>query len=127
MAGQLPRACRSFRRWGLQSLLDLVFPHLPGEGVPVHSQRFCSAGERAVATAQNAGDEALLELVDGILELDALVHHFFDQSVEAFGNHARSRPVRRRYASRYFSRVLMITSSGRVGTGGCLFHLIASR
>ncbi len=77
--------------------------------------------------AQHPDDEALLELVDGVLELDALVHHLFDQFVEAFGDHASSRPVRRRYASMYFSRVFMTTSSGRDGTGGCLFHLIASR
>ncbi len=69
-----------------------------------------------------------LELPHGIFEMDALVDHLLDQPLQAVGNHqASSRPVRRRNASTYFSRVFSMTSSGREGTGGCLFQRMCSR
>jgi len=43
------------------------------------------------------------------------------------GHHSSSRPVRRRNASTYFSRVFSTTSSGSDGTGGCLFQRMCSR
>ena len=74
-------------------------------------------------------DEPLLELADRIVELDAAVDHLFDQALEPIADHGQSssRPVRRRNASTYFSRVFATTSSGSDGTGGCLFHRIRSR
>ncbi len=53
-------------------------------------------GQRTVAVTEDTGDEALLELVDRVLELDALVHHLFDEFVESLRDHASSWPVRRR-------------------------------
>jgi hypothetical protein len=62
-------------------------------------------------------------------ERDAAFEHRLDEAVEvlAHGYRASSRPVSRRYASRYFARVRSITSAGSEGTGGCLFHLMSSR
>ena len=72
-------------------------------------------------------DEALLELADGVVELDAVVDHLLDQALEPIADHdqSSSRPVRRWNASTYFSRVFATTSSGSDGTGGCLFQRIA--
>ena len=79
------------------------------------------------APTEDARDEALLEFVHGIVELDAFFDHFFHEPFETIGNHCSSWPVRRRNASTYFSRVLATTSAGREGTGGCLFQRMRSR
>ena len=54
-----------FRSASLRTFFDLVLAHLPREGIPVNAERFCGPGERSIAIAQDPGDEALLELVDG--------------------------------------------------------------
>src|SRR6185369_10055244 len=92
--------------------LDLVLPHLPGQRIAVHPQRTGGLREAARALSEDARDEALFELVNGIVELDAFVDHFLDEPFEAFADHCRSCPVRRRNASTYFSRVFSTTSSG---------------
>src|SRR5207245_1627347 len=99
------------------------------ERVAVHAQRAGGFRQAAVALAQHAGDEPLLEFADGIVELDAAVDHLLDKALEPIADHdgSSSRPVRRRNASMYFSRVLFTTSSGSDGTGGCLFQRIRSR
>ncbi len=84
-------------------------------------------GEASVASPEHPRDEPLFEFADGVVEQDAPVHHFLDEFLESVADHARLRPVRRRNASMYLSRVLATTSSGREGTGGCLFHLMRSR
>src|SRR5437773_2670762 len=95
--------------------LYFVFAHLAGEGVPVHAEGVGGLGEAAVGLPEDAGDEALLELADRVVELDAALDHFFDEPLQPVGNHASSRPVRRRNASTYFSRVFATTSSGSDG------------
>ena len=71
--------------------------------------------------------ERLASFVEGDAALEHLGHEPIEEVAEAVGAHSRSRPVSRRKASRYFSRVRRTTSSGNVGTGGCLFQRIASR
>src|SRR6266487_944799 len=107
--------------------LDLVLPHLPGESVPVHPESIGGLRKAPGTLTEDARDEALLEFVHGVVELDASVHHLFDEPFEAIGNHRNSWPVRRRNASTYFSRVFATTSAGREGTGGCLFQRMRSR
>src|SRR5262249_6060688 len=107
--------------------LDFVLGHLAGEGVAVDAERVGGLGQAAVAVPQDAGNEPLFELLHGVLELDAPVDHLVDEFLQPFGDHWSSRPVSRRKASTYFSRVLATTSSGSDGTGGCLFHRIRSR
>src|SRR5262245_42608309 len=109
------------------SPFELVFTHLAGEGVAVHAEGAGRFGQAAVGLSEDPGDEALLEFADRIVELHAALDHLFDEPFEPIGNHASSRPVKRRNASTYFSRVFATTSSGSEGTGGCLFHLIRSR
>ena len=43
--------------------------------------------QAAVAAAEHAGDEPLLELVDGVVELDAAVDHLLDELVEPVADH----------------------------------------
>src|SRR5262249_10982143 len=107
--------------------LDLVLAHLAGQRVAVDAERVGGLGQAAVGFAENAGDESLLEFTHRVVEPHALVDHFFHEPLEAIGDHSVSRPVKRRNASTYFSRVLTTTSSGSDGTGGCLFQLIRSR
>ena len=71
--------------------------------------------------------ERLPAFVEGDPALDHLRYEPIQQVAEGVAAHCRSRPVSRRKASRYFSRVRCTTSSGSAGTGGCLFHWIASR
>src|SRR6478672_9705899 len=101
---------------------DLVLAHLAGERVAVHAQRAGGLRQAAVALAEHANDEPLLEFSNRIVELDAAVDHFLDQTLEPIADHVRSssRPVSRRNASTYFFRVFSTTSSGSEGTGGCL-------
>ena len=74
------------------------------------AERFSRLADAAVAAAENLRDEPLFELADGILEVDALVDHLLDKPFEPLRNHgSSSRPVSRRKASRYFSRVFTIT------------------
>src|SRR6185436_14275834 len=86
---------------------DAVFIHLTAERIPVDAQRFGRFGETAFAVPEDPGDEPLLELVNGVVELHAALNHFLDQLLESLTNHAAryssSRPVSRRNASRYFS------------------------
>jgi len=109
--------------------LYLVLTHLPGQRVAVHAQRARGLREAAVALIEHAGNESLFELAHRIVELNAAVHHFLDETLESIADHDRSssRPVSRRNASTYLLRVLATTSSGREGTGGCLFQRICSR
>src|SRR4030095_14450650 len=107
--------------------LDAVFDHLAAERIAVDAQLIGGLRQAPVALADPLRNKPLFELADGVVEADALVHHFLDKLLQAFANHVSSCPVRRRNASTYFSRVFMTTSSGSEGTGGCLFHLIASR
>src|SRR4051812_48077946 len=108
---------------------DLVLAHLAGQRVGVHAELAGGFGQAAVALLQHPGDEPFFELPHRIVELDALVAHLLDQPFEPIADHERSssRPVRRSKASTYFSRVLATTSSGREGTGGCLFQRMRSR
>ncbi len=87
---------------------------------------FCEA---AVTLPEHARDEPFLELAHRIVEVDAAIDHLLDEALEAVADHeaSSSRPVRRRNASMYLSRVLATTSSGSEGTGGCLFQWIRSR
>ena len=48
-------------------------------------ERIGGLREAAVALSEDARDEALLELVNGIVELDAFVDHFLDEPFEPFG------------------------------------------
>src|SRR2546428_11754666 len=64
-----------------------VLGDFAAEGVTVHPERVGALGEAAVATAENAGDEALFEFSRGVLEPDALVDHFFNQFLEPVANH----------------------------------------
>src|SRR3954454_16361196 len=106
---------------------NLVLDHLARQRIAVHAERIGRPGEAAVDFAEHANDEPLLEFADGIVELHAFVDHFLDEPLEPIRNHSSSRPVSRRKASMYLSRVLLTTSSGRLGTGGCLFQRIRSR
>jgi hypothetical protein len=61
------------------------------------------------------------------LDLDVDVDLDIDSS-HAFGVvQIKLVPVRRRYASRYFSEVALAIASGRAGAGGCLLKRICSR
>ena len=113
--------------WKSAPALEFVGLDLPGQRIAVHPQRTGGLREAARALSEDARDETLFELVNGIVELDAFVDHFLDESFEPFGDHCRSSPVRRRNASTYFSRVFSTTSSGNAGTGGCLFQRMRSR
>src|SRR3954463_10131120 len=108
---------------------DLVLAHLAGQRVAMHAELAGGLGQAAVALFQHPGDEPLFELPHRIVELDAFVDHLLDQPFEPIADHERSssRPVRRWKASTYFSRVLATTSSGKEGTGGCLFQRMRSR
>ena len=90
----------------------------------MHAERARGFRETPVTLPEHARDEPLLELADRIVENDAAIDHFLDETLEAVADHeaSSSRPVRRRNASMYFSRVLATTSSGSEGTGGCLFQ-----
>ena len=56
--------------------LDPVLAHLAGQGVAVHAERVGRLGQAAVALLEDARDEALLELANGVLELDAACRPF---------------------------------------------------
>src|SRR3954451_6215881 len=109
------------------SPLDLVLAHLARQRVAVDAEDVRRLGHAAVRLAEHAHDEALLELAHGVVEPHALIDHFLDEPLESVGDHSSSRPVSRRNASTYLSRVFRTTSSGSDGTGGCLFHLMRSR
>src|SRR5262249_29796586 len=113
-AARLPNICasgwdcqqRTARRWAGRVPLEFVLAPLAGESVAVDAERACRPGEAAVATAEDFRDETLLELVNGVLEVDASVDHLFHELVQAVADHhPSSLPVRRRNASMYFSRV----------------------
>src|SRR5690348_8008175 len=106
-----------------------MFDQLAAEGVAVHAERVGGAVERAIVAREHLRDEAAFELAMRLGIAQPLVHHLFDQAIElvAQRHQSSSRPVRRRNASRYFSRVRATTSSGSEGTGGCLFQWIDSR
>src|SRR5438874_1283159 len=54
--------------------------------------------------AQHAGDEALLELAHGVVELDAAVDHFLDELLETVTNHGSRGPTPARSHSRVRAR-----------------------
>jgi len=122
----------------------------------VHPELFGRPGEVAAGLGQDPADEAALELAPTIVEVNAALDHLVDQAIQQFLHGLLGRaqacarcvpgpkpqpafdaaayvressawPVRRSKASRYFARVFITTSSGSDGTGGCLFHLMASR
>src|SRR5882672_12525888 len=66
----------------LRSSSYLVLAHFAGEGVSVDAERVSRAGQAAVAAAQYARNEPLLELVNGIDEVDAAFDHLVDEPVE---------------------------------------------
>src|SRR5579862_2579127 len=107
--------------------LDLELAHLAAEGIAVDAEGVGRLREAAGLAREHPGDEALLEFAHRVLILHAAIDHLLDELFQAFGDHASSRPVKRRNASTYFSRVFMTTSSGSEGTGGCLFQRICSR
>src|ERR1051325_3376788 len=106
-----------------------IFRHLPGERVAVDAEEIGRFSQVAVHLLQGLGDEPLLELPLRVLVANALQEQFRHQVFELVlhCHQSSSRPVRRRYASRYLSRVRATTSSGSDGTGGCLFQWIRSR
>src|SRR5688572_25208180 len=57
--------------------LDPVLPHLAGQRVAMDAEGIGSPGQAALTAAQDAGNEPLLEFVNGVLELHAFVDHFF--------------------------------------------------
>ena len=103
-----------------------VLGHFAAQRIPVDSQLVGRLGKVAVGTGHDARNEPALEFARCLRKADAPLNHFFYQSIELFV-HCSSRPLSRRNACTYFSRVFSITSSGRLGTGGCLFQRIDSR
>src|SRR5436190_10381613 len=67
--------------------LDPVLAHLPRQRIAVDAERVGGLRQTAFATAQDARDEALLELVNGVLELHAFVDHFLDEFLELVRDH----------------------------------------
>src|SRR5687767_5728850 len=106
-----------------------VFVNLPAQGVAVHPEKLGGLADVALDLLQGMTDEALLELTVGVVVADPFGQHLEHQLIQLVphAHQCISVPVRRLYASRYLSRVLATTSSGSVGTGGCLFHRICSR
>ena len=70
--------------------LILMLAHLAGQRVAVDAEGVGGLGEAAVAAAEDAGDEALLELAHGVLEVDAPVDHLLDELLEPVADHERS-------------------------------------
>ena len=109
--------------------LDPVLRHFSRDGVPVQAQQVSSGAEIPSRPLKGARDEKLLELPTRVLVMDALVEHVADEPLQliAHAAYTSARPLRRRNASTYFSRVRSTTASGSEGTGGCLFQRISSR
>src|SRR5581483_4289034 len=110
------------RFFGVSSVvtLEAVLGDLAAERVAVHAEQVGGLAEIAVRAREHVRDEALLELALRILVADTLGHHFVDELIEGVAqqrHQASVRSVRRRNASRYFSRVRAMTSSGSDGTG----------
>src|SRR4051794_8030556 len=100
--------CLGARVLGLSCpFLNLVLPHLAGERVAVDAEGVGGLGEAAFALAEHAGDEALFELANGIVELHSAIDHLLDETFQLVANQASSLPVSRRKASTYFSRVFI--------------------
>ena len=97
----------------------------------MNAELFGRATEVPVCTGKRALDEPRLERLAALLESDAALQHLGDEPIEEVAKrvsgHCSSRPVSRRNALTYFSRVRCTTSAGSTGTGGCLFQPIASR
>src|SRR6187401_1420219 len=134
MSGPLAQARGKSAVSGGLSGLDPKLSQLPGQAVAVQAQPAGGLGKVAVGVGQHPGDEAPLELLAAVLEGDASGHHLVHETVEkllhglqAPGYRLSGCPVSRSKASRYFARVRSTTSAGSDGTGGCLFHLMASR
>ena len=72
--------------------LYLVLPHLPRERIAVDAECVGGLRETAVAASEYPHDEAFLELVNRVLELDALVHHFSDERFQTIADRALHRP-----------------------------------
>lgn len=85
-------------------------------------------GQVAVRFREHSRDEAALELPARVGEADPFHDHLLDQAFETFVHrYSNSSPLRSWKAWMYFSLVFWMTSSGRPGTGGCLFQRIDSR
>src|SRR4029450_11309559 len=108
---------------------EAVFGDFTAQSIAVHPEEVGCAAEIPVSFRQHTGDEAFFELALRIRVPDASGDHLVDETIEPFAHrdHSSSRPDNRRYASTYFSRVRATTSSGKDGTGGCLFHRMRSR
>src|SRR5688572_805292 len=106
-----------------------VLGDLPTERIAVHSEQIGGLTQVAVGFGQDVADKLLLELPLRVFVAHAPRDHFIDEALELLldRHYGSSCPVMRRYASRYFSRVLSTTESGSEGTGGCLFQRISSR
>jgi hypothetical protein len=50
------------------AMIQLVLDHFSAEGVTVNAEEFRGSGLIAIGAVQNALDEALLELTDGLIE-----------------------------------------------------------
>src|SRR5262245_13126392 len=107
--------------------LDSKLSHLAGQAVPVQAQPGGRLREVAVGIGQHPVDEAALELLAAVFKGDASGHHLVHETIQEFFHGTNGLPVRRSNASKYFARVRSTTSAGSEGTGGCLFHLMASR
>src|SRR5438105_10624446 len=68
------------------SPLYLVLAHFSRQRVAVDAERVSRSGQAAVAAPQHACNEALLELMHRIAELDVALDHLLDQFLEPFGN-----------------------------------------
>jgi hypothetical protein len=92
-------------------------------------EEFGGIGNAPLRALQSVCDEDPLELRPRIFVAHTAIEHLLNERVEliAHGSYCRSRPDSTRNASTYFARVCCTTSSGSDGTGGCLFHAIASR
>jgi hypothetical protein len=71
-------------------VIQLVEVYLTAECVSVNSEQAC--GSRLIATGpvQNALNEFLFKFVDGLIELDATLHHLPDKGFQLIFQGARS-------------------------------------
>src|SRR6266487_4272975 len=106
--------------------LDAVLADLPRDGVAVEAEELGGIADVSFRALERARDEHLLELATGLVVPHALLEQFLHELVELIAHGQRSScPESSRKASTYLSRVRRITSSGRAGTGGCLFQRIS--
>ena len=61
-------------------MVEFVFGHFAAEGVAVNAEHFGGAGLVAVGAVEDALDEALFKLADGLIEKNAPVDHLQNQA-----------------------------------------------